>query len=143
MTAWSYVDRMNFSFLGCPDLVDDLAPLVAELPRALEELRTTKGALHEEPDARSTIRTVLAPAGWALRTAVGAGARQAMPPPALDRLLEGRMVDAARIAGAPSSSTSRARPRTRPSVVLLHALGCTAHLAWALGARASSRRPTA
>ena len=44
VTAWSYVDRMNFSFLGCPDLVDDLAPLVAELPRALEELRTTKGA---------------------------------------------------------------------------------------------------
>ncbi len=44
VTAWSYVDRMNFSFLSCPDLVDDLAPLVAELPRALEELRTTKGA---------------------------------------------------------------------------------------------------
>lgn len=44
VTAWSYVDRMNFSFLGCPDLVPDLAPLVAELPRALEELRTTKGA---------------------------------------------------------------------------------------------------
>ena len=44
VTAWSYVDRMNFSFLGCPDLVHDLAPLVAELPRALDELRTTKGA---------------------------------------------------------------------------------------------------
>jgi diacylglycerol O-acyltransferase len=43
VTAWSYVDRMNFSFLSCPDLVPDLAPLVAELPRALEELRTTKG----------------------------------------------------------------------------------------------------
>ncbi len=26
-----------------PDLVDDLGPLVAELPRALDELRTTKG----------------------------------------------------------------------------------------------------
>jgi diacylglycerol O-acyltransferase len=44
VTAWSYVDRMNFSLLGCPDLVADLRPLVAELPRALEELRTTKGA---------------------------------------------------------------------------------------------------
>ena len=43
VTAWSYVDRMNFSFLSCPDLVPDLAPLVAELPRALDELRTTKG----------------------------------------------------------------------------------------------------
>lgn len=43
ITAWSYVDRMNFSFLGCPDLVADLSPLVAELPRALDELHTTKG----------------------------------------------------------------------------------------------------
>jgi diacylglycerol O-acyltransferase len=43
VTAWSYVDRMNFSLLGCPDLVDDLGPLVDELPRALDELRTTKG----------------------------------------------------------------------------------------------------
>jgi len=38
VTAWSYIDRMNFSFLSCPDLIPDLAPLVAELPRALEEL---------------------------------------------------------------------------------------------------------
>lgn len=43
VTAWSYVDRMNFSFLSCPDLVPDLGPLVAELPAALAELRTTKG----------------------------------------------------------------------------------------------------
>lgn len=43
VTAWSYVDRMNFSFLSCPDLLPDLAPLVAELPRALDELRTMKG----------------------------------------------------------------------------------------------------
>ena len=43
VTAWSYVDRMNFSFLSCPDLDPDLAPLVAELPRALDELRTMKG----------------------------------------------------------------------------------------------------
>jgi diacylglycerol O-acyltransferase len=43
VTAWSYVDRMNFSFLSCPDLMPDLAPLVAELPRALDDLRTTKG----------------------------------------------------------------------------------------------------
>jgi diacylglycerol O-acyltransferase len=43
VTAWSYVGRMNFSFLSCPDLVPDLAPLVAELPRALDELRTMKG----------------------------------------------------------------------------------------------------
>ena len=35
VTAWSYQDRMNFSLLSCPDLVPDLAPLVAELgPRS-------------------------------------------------------------------------------------------------------------
>ncbi len=43
VTAWSYVDRMNFSLLSCPDLIPDLAPLVAEIPRALDELRTMKG----------------------------------------------------------------------------------------------------
>lgn len=39
VTAWSYVEKMNFSFLSCPDLVPDLEPLVAQLPRALDELR--------------------------------------------------------------------------------------------------------
>ncbi len=82
------------------------------------------------PDARSTVRTVLAPAGWALRTAVGAGARQAMPPSALDSLLEGRMVmlpDRGRtfVLDVPGPTPDA------PAVVLLHALGCTAHLAWA------------
>jgi diacylglycerol O-acyltransferase len=43
VTAWSYVGRMNFSFLSCPDLVPNLAPLVAELPLALDELRTMEG----------------------------------------------------------------------------------------------------
>ena len=45
VTAWSYVDRMNFSVLGCPDLVPDLAPLVAALPQALEELQVSSSAL--------------------------------------------------------------------------------------------------
>jgi len=43
VTAWSYVDRMNFSLLSCPDLIPDLGPLLAELSPALDELRTTKG----------------------------------------------------------------------------------------------------
>jgi WS/DGAT/MGAT family acyltransferase len=38
VTAWSYQDRMNFSVLSCPDLVPDLAPLVAEFEPALREL---------------------------------------------------------------------------------------------------------
>jgi diacylglycerol O-acyltransferase len=38
VTAWSYVDRMNFSLLSCPDLIADLAPLVRELRPALDEL---------------------------------------------------------------------------------------------------------
>ena len=40
VTAWSYLDRLNFSVLSCPDLVADLQPLVAELGPALEELKT-------------------------------------------------------------------------------------------------------
>jgi WS/DGAT/MGAT family acyltransferase len=38
ITAWSYVDRMNFSLLGCPTLIDDLPSLAAELRPALIEL---------------------------------------------------------------------------------------------------------
>ncbi len=85
----------------------------------------------KKPDARSTIRTVLAPAGWALRTAVGAGARRTLPPPALDRLLEGRMLD---LPGRGRTFVIDVPGPTpdAPVVVLLHALGTTAHLSWAL-----------
>lgn len=38
VTAWSYQDRMNFTLLSCPDLIHDLAPLVAEFDPALKEL---------------------------------------------------------------------------------------------------------
>ncbi|GAB2772936.1 wax ester/triacylglycerol synthase family O-acyltransferase [Nocardioides salsibiostraticola] len=38
MTAWSYVDRLNFSVLSCPELVPDLPALVAYLRPALDEL---------------------------------------------------------------------------------------------------------
>lgn len=40
VTVWSYVDRMNFSLLSCPDLLPDLAPLVHRFPEALSELLT-------------------------------------------------------------------------------------------------------
>ena len=38
VTAWSYQDRMNFTLLSCPDLIHDLAPLIAEFAPALREL---------------------------------------------------------------------------------------------------------
>ena len=38
VTAWSYQNRMNFTLLSCPDLVPDLAPLIAHFEPALREL---------------------------------------------------------------------------------------------------------
>ena len=41
VTAWSYDGRLNFSLLGCPDLVADLRSVAARLAPALEVLRTS------------------------------------------------------------------------------------------------------
>jgi diacylglycerol O-acyltransferase len=38
VTVWSYVDRMNFSLLACPDLLPDVEALAAHFPAALAEL---------------------------------------------------------------------------------------------------------
>lgn len=38
VTAWSYVDRLNFSWLTCPDLVGDVAELAGYARPALDEL---------------------------------------------------------------------------------------------------------
>jgi diacylglycerol O-acyltransferase len=38
ITVWSYVDRMNFSMLACPDLLPDVEALASFLPEALAEL---------------------------------------------------------------------------------------------------------
>lgn len=38
VTAWSYQDRMNVTVLSCPDLVPDLAPLIAQFAPSLREL---------------------------------------------------------------------------------------------------------
>lgn len=37
VTVWSYVDRMNFSLLACPDLLPDVATLASYFPAALAE----------------------------------------------------------------------------------------------------------
>ncbi|MFC7503518.1 wax ester/triacylglycerol synthase family O-acyltransferase [Nocardioides sp. GCM10030258] len=38
VTVWSYVDRMNFSLLACPDLLPDVQVLASYFPAALAEL---------------------------------------------------------------------------------------------------------
>lgn len=38
VTVWSYVDRMNFSLLACPDLLPDVQALASWFPAALAEL---------------------------------------------------------------------------------------------------------
>ena len=38
VTVWSYMDRMNFSLLACPDLLPDVEVLATYLPPALAEL---------------------------------------------------------------------------------------------------------
>lgn len=47
VTVWSYVDRMNFSLLACPDLLSDVQVLASYFPAALAELDL-------EPPATST-----------------------------------------------------------------------------------------
>jgi diacylglycerol O-acyltransferase len=45
ITVWSYLDRLNFSALACPDTLPDLDELVAQLRPALDELGArTRGA---------------------------------------------------------------------------------------------------
>ena len=38
VTVWSYLDRMNFSLLACPDLLPDLRGLANHLPGSLQDL---------------------------------------------------------------------------------------------------------
>lgn len=57
VTVWSYVDRMNFSLLACPDLLPDVEVLASYFPAALAELRgePEPGAAAEPvPEVRRT-----------------------------------------------------------------------------------------
>jgi WS/DGAT/MGAT family acyltransferase len=44
ITVWSYLDRLNFSALACPDTLPDLPGLVKHLAPALAELSAATGA---------------------------------------------------------------------------------------------------
>jgi hypothetical protein len=44
ITVWSYLDRLNFSALACPDTLPDLPGLVKHLAPALSELSAAIGA---------------------------------------------------------------------------------------------------
>lgn len=48
VTVWSYVDRMNFSLLACPDLLPDVPVLASFLPDALAELDVENPPRHDE-----------------------------------------------------------------------------------------------
>ena len=50
ITVWSYVDRMNFSLLACPDLLPDVEVLASFVPAALAELLG-------EPEPGATVGT--------------------------------------------------------------------------------------
>lgn len=44
VTVWSYQDRVNVTVISCPDLVPDLAPLIAQFGPALRDLAVTEAA---------------------------------------------------------------------------------------------------
>ena len=49
ITVWSYLDRLNFSALACPDTLPDLPGLVKHLQPALAELVACTGAPRVPP----------------------------------------------------------------------------------------------
>lgn len=51
VTVWSYVDRMNFSLLACPDLLPDVHLLASYLPGALSELELAPPTTGRAPEA--------------------------------------------------------------------------------------------
>lgn len=51
VTVWSYVDRMNFSLLACPDLLPDVEVLASYLPHALGELLAATHRDHAQESA--------------------------------------------------------------------------------------------
>jgi 3-oxoadipate enol-lactonase len=77
------------------------------------------------------IRTALVPAAWALKKAVSSGARRVLPQPTHARTPLGRLLDLPGRGRTFVIDVPGPTP-TAPTVVLLHALGCTAYLSWAM-----------
>jgi diacylglycerol O-acyltransferase / wax synthase len=50
ITVWSYLDRLNFSAIACPDTLPDLRGIVDRLGPALDELAVAVGAGSTGPD---------------------------------------------------------------------------------------------
>lgn len=90
------------------------------------------------PGPRTVIRVALAPGAWAIRQAMRAGARRLLPAPAFDRIPAGRMLELPGRGSTFVIDVPGPTP-TAPTVVLLHALGCTAYLSWAMSIGELSR----
>jgi pimeloyl-ACP methyl ester carboxylesterase len=90
------------------------------------------------PSTRTAVRAALSPASWAVRAAASAGARRLLPRPAFDRIPAGRMLDLPGRGRTFVIDVPGPTP-TAPTVVLLHALGCTAYLSWAMSIGELSR----
>ena len=79
--------------------------------------------------ARSAVRYVAGLGTAVLRTTLSAGLRQVVPLPPVDVVPEGRVVDLPGRGRTFVIDVAGLTP-TAPTIVLLHALGCTAYLSW-------------
>ncbi|HZJ07764.1 MAG TPA: alpha/beta fold hydrolase [Nocardioidaceae bacterium] len=79
--------------------------------------------------ARSVVCRVVGLGAAVLRTALGAGMRRIVPMPQVDVVPEGRIVDLPGRGRTFVIDVAGPTP-TAPTIILLHALGCTAYLSW-------------
>lgn len=84
-----------------------------------------------QQQATTVVRTALASGAWAGRKVAGAGARRLLPQSTSDRIPDGRLLDLPGRGRTFVIDVPGPTP-TAPTVVLLHALGCTAYLSWAM-----------
>ena len=80
---------------------------------------------------RTALSAALVPAAWAVKKAASAGARRVLPEPTLAVTPQGRLLDLPGRGRTFVIDVPGPTP-TAPTVVLLHALGCTAYLSWAM-----------